>query len=111
MIYFTLKIFCFSVTGHLADADKAYSEALTIYRDLLSNNPAYARRITSYSLPVLIGAPKIKNFGKSDSPNLSRKRGDTGGEFGIRRLFTGRHLGKTRSRGRFRLGGRTPRRI
>ena len=34
-------------TGRLADADKAYSEALTIYRDLLPNNPAYASRIAS----------------------------------------------------------------
>ena len=37
----------YSVTGRLADADKAYSEALTIYRDLLPNNPAYASMIAS----------------------------------------------------------------
>jgi Flp pilus assembly protein TadD len=34
-------------TGRLAEADKAYSEALTIYRDLAAQNLTYANKITS----------------------------------------------------------------
>jgi tetratricopeptide (TPR) repeat protein len=38
----------YSNTGRLADADKAYSEALTIYRELASSNSkVYAARITA----------------------------------------------------------------
>ena len=38
----------FRNTGRLAEADKAYSEALTIYRELASSNPkVYAGRIAA----------------------------------------------------------------
>ena len=38
----------YSDTGRLANADKAYSEALTIYRELASSNPRqYAGSIAS----------------------------------------------------------------
>ena len=42
-------------TGRLADAEKAYSEALTIYRDLASSNPTrYTDTIASLTKVVAI---------------------------------------------------------
>ena len=37
----------YRITGRVADAEKAYSEALSIYRNLMPSNPAYASRIAS----------------------------------------------------------------
>jgi hypothetical protein len=37
----------YSDTGRRTDANKAYSEALTIYRDLPSSNPVYTSNIAS----------------------------------------------------------------
>ena len=54
-------------TGRLADADKAYSEALTICRALLPDNPAYASRIAS--LTKLLG--ELRSKSSSSPPTLA----------------------------------------